>query len=241
MGQNADRVIRLLYAQDNLAKPLSEFVGLMNSQTQENQLASEIIRDLTKQIFHNDSSHETVGIKNVAKFLSKLSKQAPRAVYQNIGSLLGFFDCESYLLRQSLIKILSNVIQRVLSPQELDASSMSDQQRMIYHQTKEKFFELLLKRFLDKSSFCRSKVIKVFYKLTEENLVPRDRYLELFSCVVGRFQDVTVLVRKHALKLFDQLVQIFGIIFNVDRSKNETFLQLDQVSAELLNAGKEYE
>lgn len=110
MGQNASRIINLLYAQDNLAKPLSEFVGLMNTQSQENPLASAIIADLTKQIFHNDSSHETVGIKNVAKFLSKLSKQAPKAVYQNIGSLLGFFDCESYLLRQSLIKILSNVI-----------------------------------------------------------------------------------------------------------------------------------
>lgn len=122
MSQNAGKVINLLYAQDNLAKPLSEFVGLMNTPTQENPLANEIIRELTKQIFHNDSSHETIGIKNVAKFLSKLSKQAPKAVYQNIGSLLGFFDCESYLLRQSLIKILSNVIQRVLSPRELDAA-----------------------------------------------------------------------------------------------------------------------
>lgn len=159
--------------------------------------------------------------------MSKLSKQAPRAVYQNIGSLLGFFDCESYLLRQSLIKVLSNVIQKVLSPQELDASAMTEQQRMIYHQTKEKFFELLLKRFLDKSSFCRSKVIKVFVKLSEENLVPRDRYLELFANVVGRFQDVTVLTRKNALKLFDQLVQIFAIIFNVDRTNNETFLNLE--------------
>lgn len=82
-----------------MAKPLSEFVGIVTSQNQENQLADEIIRDLTKSIFHNDSQHETVGIKNVAKFLQKLSKQAPKAVYQNIGNLLGFFDCEAYLLR----------------------------------------------------------------------------------------------------------------------------------------------
>ena len=66
--------------------------------------------------------------------------------------------------------------------------------------------------------------------------MPRDRYLELFAHVVGRFQDVTVLVRKNALKLFDQLVQIFGIIFNVDRNRNETFLHLDQVKAELADA-----
>lgn len=99
----------------------------------------------------------------------------------------------------------------------------------------------MLKRFLDKSSFCRSKVIKVFVRLTEENLVPRDRYLELFSFVVGRFQDVTVLVRKNALKLFDQLVQIFGIIFNVDQKNNDTFLSLEQVETELAEAEKVYE
>ena len=99
MGQHAQKIINLLYAQDGLAKPLSEFVGIVSGPNAENQLANEIIRELTKQIFHNDSQHETTGIKNVAKFLSKLSKQAPKAVYINIGNLLGFFDCEAYMLR----------------------------------------------------------------------------------------------------------------------------------------------
>lgn len=94
---------------------------------------------------------------------------------------------------------------------------MSDHQKKVCYGTKMKFFELLMKRFLDKSSFCRVKVIKVFFKLTEENLVPRELYLELFTNVVGRFKDSTILVRKNAVKLFDQLVQIFAIIFNVDR------------------------
>jgi hypothetical protein len=83
------------------------------------KIAGDIIQDLTKQIFHTDSSHETIGIKNIAKFLSKLSKLSPKAVYGNISSLLGFFDCEAYLLRQSLIKILANTIQYVLNPREL--------------------------------------------------------------------------------------------------------------------------
>lgn len=44
-------------------------------------MPNEIIRDLTKQIFHNDSSYETIGIKNVAIFLKKLSKKAPKIIY----------------------------------------------------------------------------------------------------------------------------------------------------------------
>ena len=112
--QNTTNIIDLLYNQDNLAAPLAEFVGLV-AETQGPDLANVIIRDLTKSIFHNDSSHESLGIKNVAIFLRKLSKKAPKVIYQNVSSLLGFFDCEAYLLRQSLIKILSNIIESVLT------------------------------------------------------------------------------------------------------------------------------
>jgi hypothetical protein len=105
-----------------MAKPMAEFVGLV-VERQGPQIANDIIRDLTKQIFHTDSSHETIGIKNIGKFLSKLSKRVPKAVYGNVGSLLGFFDCEAYLLRQSLIKILRNTIIFVLNPKEIDCGS----------------------------------------------------------------------------------------------------------------------
>ena len=60
-----------------------------------------------------------MGIKNIAVFLQKLSKRAPKAVYGNISSLLGFFDCEAYLLRQSLIKILAYTIMYVLRDYEI--------------------------------------------------------------------------------------------------------------------------
>lgn len=96
---------------------------------------------------------------------------------------------------------------------------------MIFAQTKIKFLELLLKRFLDRSSFCRIKVMKVFVKLTEENLVPRHMYLGLFSAVIGRFKDQTMLVRKGALKLFQQMFIIFGLIFNVNHKDGERFLE----------------
>ena len=123
--------------------------------------------------------------------------------------MLGFFDCEAYLLRQSLIKILSNTIIYVLRDIDFDdqtaANSSNDaviQTRQIYQQTKHKFLELLLKRFHDKSSYCRNKVIKVFTKLTEENLVPRHMYMDLFQAVIGRLKDATTTVRRQALKLY---------------------------------------
>lgn len=54
LNQNSTKIINMLYNQDNLAKPLAEFVGLVGKKA-DNQLPTEVIRDLTKQIFHNDS------------------------------------------------------------------------------------------------------------------------------------------------------------------------------------------
>ena len=160
-------------------------------------MANDIIRDLTKSIFNNDSSYETLGIKNVGIFLRKLSKKSPKVIYQNISSLLGFFDCEVYLLRQCLIKILANIITLVLTTETNDA-----QTQVVYNQTKDKFLDLLIKRFYDKSAYCRAKVLKVFKKLTDANVIPRFKYFDILTYVVGRLKDQTTNVRKNALMLF---------------------------------------
>jgi hypothetical protein len=87
-----------------------------------------------------------------------------------------------------------------------------------YAKTKEKFIEMLLKRFQDKSAFCRTKVIKVFLKLTEESMVPKEFEMELFANVINRLKDTAIYVRKGALRLFQQMVVIFGVKFAVDRT-----------------------
>jgi condensin complex subunit 1 len=86
-------------------------------------------------------------------------------------------------------------------------------------QTKQKFLELLMKRFMDKSAFCRKEVIKAFTRLTEENLVPPYSYMELFQAVIGRLKDAAVLVRKSALNLYQQLICIYALIFRIDVMK----------------------
>ena len=99
-------------------------------------------------------------------------------------------------------------------------------------QTKHKFLELLLKRFYDKSAYCRVKVMKVFTKLTEENLVPRHMYMELFESVIGRLKDTATAVRKQALRLYQQMVCIYALIFDVDVTKNQKFLSMEEVLRE---------
>jgi hypothetical protein len=89
--------------------------------------------------------------------------------------------------------------------------------------------ELLYKRFHDKSAYCRSKVCKVFIKLTEANVIPRYHYFPLLKCVIGRLHDCTTNTRKNALKLFAQMVVIYGMIFNVDLKKGNRFMQREDI------------
>jgi len=46
----------------------------------------------------------------------------------------------------------------------------------MYNQTKDKFIELIIKRFYDRSSYCRAKALKAIRKLIEANVVPKEKY-----------------------------------------------------------------
>ena len=234
------KVIDLLYSQEGIAPAMAKFVALV-VERQGDLIAIEIIDELTKQIFLSDASYESVGMKNISKFLQKLSKLAAKTLYKNISTLLPLFDCENYLLRQAIIKIIKNIIIYVLhQPSDLvqDENGEIDHRQMqesveVYYQTKLQFFDILLRRFLDKSSFCRGKIIKTFSKLTEENIVPRHLYIDLFAAVVGRLKDQSVNCRKNALKLLQQLVYLFSIFYGVKAGENEKFPDQDKAAQDL--------
>jgi hypothetical protein len=72
----------------------------------------------------------------------------------------------------------------------------------------------------------------VFIKLTEANVVPRHHYFNLLKCVIGRLHDQTTNVRKNALKLFAQMVVIYGLIFSVDLKRGRRFMTKEDISRE---------
>lgn len=60
--------------------------------------------------------------------------------------------------------------------------------------------------------------MKVFSKLTEENVVPRQMYMDIFMAVLARLRDTAVNVRRQALRLFQQMVCIYALFFDVNVS-----------------------
>ena len=70
--------------------------------------------------------------------------------------------------------------------------------------------------------------------------MPRYMYMELFTAVLGRLRDVTVNVRKHALKLLQQLVYTWAIIFDVKVGEGEQFVDSETVLHQYEAVEKQY-
>ena len=84
-------------------------------------------------------------------------------MYRNLSSVLSLLEAESYLLRIAAMKVMMNIIKLVLSV-EIEEGDMEDEgdeeiiekRKLVYAKTKNVLFEILIKRFYEKSSYCRS-------------------------------------------------------------------------------------
>jgi len=216
------KIVNLVYNQENLVNNLSEFVFLaINGQDSNmNKLAVDIVQEMSKTIFENENS-DSQGLKNVGKFLVNLSERSPKIMYSNISTLITLFNCESYVIRNSLVEIISNIIILLLS--RVDDIPEAEI-RTNFTRSKEKFIEMLFERIYDKNSFCRSKVLGIFEKLCENNSITYYKYLNLLTETSKRLKDDKSQVRKRALSLINRIIRNYASIY-----KSETFLTLEEI------------
>jgi condensin complex subunit 1 len=216
------KIVNLIYNQEALVSPLSEFVVLaINGDSNMNKLGVDILHEVSKIIFE-DESMDSQGLKNVSKFLIILSEKSPKTMYNNISTLIKLFSSESYTIRNTLVEVLANVIIHVLC--NLDDINEVDT-RNNYLKTKEKFIDILFDRIYDKSGYCRSKVLNVFEKLCESNTISVNNYLRLLKEASGRLKDEKAQVRKRALALINKIICIYAKIF-----RSERFLTHEEVN-----------
>ena len=176
------KIVNLIYNQEDLVTPLSEFiVQCLSGESNLNRMAIDIIQEVSKTVFE-DNSMESQGLKNVAKFLIYLSERAAKIIYNNITTLLQFFDCGSYIIRNAIVEMMGHVIVNFLC--KLD--DINDVEvRTNYNKAKMNFIDLLLKRIYDKSPYCRAKVLFTFEKLCEKNTIDIGTYLKLLNKATG--------------------------------------------------------
>ncbi|MCQ2817641.1 MAG: hypothetical protein MJ252_10285 [archaeon] len=215
------KIVHLIYSQETLVQSLSEFiVQAINGDLSLNKMAVDVIHEVSKTVFE-DQTMDSQGIKNVAKLLTFLSEQSPKVMYNNISILLPLFDCESYIIRNSILEIIGNIILKVLCNLD-DVDDLNTKKN--YMKTKENFVDILFERIYDKSSYSRAKVLQVFEKLCENNCISVPSYLRLLQEASGRLRDEKSIVRKKAIALIRRIIGVYSVIF-----KCKTFLSYKEV------------
>ena len=224
------KIVNLIYSQEQLVSSLSEFIVLaIKGDSNLSKMAVDIIHEVSKTVFE-DTNMDSQGLKNVAKFLVILSEKTSKTMYNNITSLIQLFDSESYVIRNSLVEVMGNVIINILC----DLDDISDvETRNNYLKTKEKFIDILFDRIYDKSGFCRSKVLAIFEKLCENNAISVPTYLRLLNETSGRLKDEKSQVRKRAISLIGRIISMYAVIFKCDR-----FLNYDEINEVIAQSEK---
>ncbi|KIH93354.1 condensin complex subunit 1 [Sporothrix brasiliensis 5110] len=208
---------------EHLSEPMAEFLHILSEQYDYEQLANEILVELSNKEF---SSNDTRGPKQVSTFVIKLSELAPRLVIKQVASLIKQMDSESYTLRCALIEICGNMI-AYLSRQEERGDDHKSQLNA--------FFSVLEERFLDINPYCRSRTIQVYVKLCDLDMKFPKRRLKAAELANQSLEDKSSNVRRNAIKLLGCLIKThpFTAMHGAQLSRKEYQERLDMVEQEI--------
>ena len=184
----------------------------------------DIIHQLNEEV-QKKESYDNSSLKNIGKFFVVLSEKSPKIIYTNIYILFHLLDCDDYILRNSIIEVIGNIIVNFLC----NLDHIDDVETRNNHlKNKEMFIEFLFKRVYDKSSFSRAKVLQTFEKLCNNNTISATNYIKLLNIAAGRLRDEKSIVRKKALCLIGKIILIYSVIFQTDK-----FLTIDEINEEI--------
>jgi condensin complex subunit 1 len=158
----------------------------------------------------NFTAQDPKGPRSFSRFLLKLTETTPRVVLKQISLLLGQLDSESYPMRVAIVEIIGLLITNLALAEGGDAAITKKQI--------ESFWDLLMRRFLDTSTYVRAKVIQTIIKLLELPVKFIQQRPLVTELAIRHLDDKSAIVRRYAVALISKLVSThpFGLIHGGD-------------------------
>ncbi|XP_067659519.1 condensin complex subunit 1-like [Haliotis asinina] len=191
------KVIQLLQHFEHLVSPLSLTVEMFVNHYGAKSVVSEIMREIGR-IDAQDLSRDTSGTRAYSLFLVELAERVPAVMLPNISVLLCHLDGDSYSMRNGVLGVLGEILQRVLSKDDLDDNMKN---------ARDGFFDKLEEHIHDVHAFVRSKVLQIWLTIVNEKCLPLPRQEHLVTKVIGRLQDKSSQVRRYAIQLMTALLK----------------------------------
>jgi condensin complex subunit 1 len=193
----------LMHSFEHMANLASELCTLV-AEEPVNRLAVELIREFGRL---DNLDGKSIGVKNVAPFISDLALLRPRLVFTNIAFVLPQLNAELYNLRSSIVTAISHVMEFLVNQKEtiitnpVNTNEDHAQLPFVRLNSIDSLLQILTMRVHDISSYTRASTMKAWIRLTECQAIPKERIIDVTKIAIDRLQDKTVVVRKQAMQV----------------------------------------
>ena len=187
-------VIQLLKMNEQLGSVLSDFVSHVCLPPYEYVI---LLEGVLKEFAGTEMPGNDMA-RRFSSFLVPISKKLPKLLLKNFSYLSHFIAHEPYLLRNTMLEVICNIIQFQSLANSGEAETTRKQITILFRTIEE--------RSRDNNSFVRSRVLMVCSKLCQANAIPLSRRAHVVDMAVDRLLDKSSGVRKRAILLLSELL-----------------------------------
>lgn len=208
-------ILQSLQYYEHLAEPMAELLQLLRVEFDVERLGEDVLRDLAGKAF---TSLDAKSPRSFGRFLVRMAELNPRSVLKQMSLLQRQLDSESYPMRMAMVEVHGRLIKELCLSDEFAAGAEdaepddgapdddTEAPRTATQKQVDVFFEQLLERFLDLTTFVRAKVVQVCTVLCElPTKFPQQR-LKMATLAVRALEDKSSHVRRYSIALLVKLM-----------------------------------
>ncbi|XP_029436445.1 condensin complex subunit 1 [Rhinatrema bivittatum] len=185
------KISQLLQHFEHLAPILVQVVILWATEYGVKSIVGEIMREIGQKC-PQELVRETSGVRAYTVFLTELAEKIPSVMLPSISVLLDHLDGESYVMRNAVLGVVTEIVIQVLSGEELEEMGRC---------TRDQFLDTLQEHVHDVNAFVRTRALQSFARIVQQKALPLNRFHAVVTLVVGRLFDKSVNVCKMAIQL----------------------------------------
>ncbi|WFD03161.1 condensin complex non-SMC subunit Cnd1 [Malassezia obtusa] len=201
-------ILQSLQYYEHLAEPMAELLAQMRIEYDVERLAEDVLRDVASKTFTGLDSKSP---RSFGRFLVRMAELNPRSVLKQISLLQTHLDSESYPIRNAMIEVQGLLIRELSLNDELAAADVEADDEGLgagsAHQKQiDLFFARIEERFLDLTTFVRTKAIQTCLALCDLPVKFAPHRLQITALAVRALEDKGSNVRRNAIALLVKLV-----------------------------------
>lgn len=236
-------IVQSLQYYEHLAEPMAELLALMRLEFDYERLCDDVLRELAAKTF---TAIDSKSPRSFARFLVRMAELNPRNVLRQISLLQTHLDSEAYPMRNAMVEVQGLMIRELAMEEDALGEAPADadgEERSMRQKQLDGFFDRLLERFLDLTTFVRTKVIHVCAGLCDLPAKFPTQRMRIAALAVQALEDKGSNVRRNAIALLTKLVLThpYGLMHGGELEADAWQARLDAARAELAEMEKQLE